>query len=287
MASTIIGSIQLNEDRLRKDLEIHKAFPLMKEEYDVFSSGIWQNCSLWNASEDKGDTLFQDHGTDVKLTEYGNALSYIQELVSTHFRFDNLIMVRTRNLIDGMVIPHRDFVELDKPVEQYYRVFVPLETNEDALHSDQEKVFNMRKGEVWHLDAALIHAAANFSNNSRIFLCLDFSFDGPFHPKDIFRNEEEYQPSQMINQLTLSTPDVELEKELPATFATILTDYTFRDVLFLLSKIHFEQQIPIRAGYDWLVEAAQLTGDEKLYEKAQSVRDFLIHNRAFKESLTL
>lgn len=26
-----------------------------------------------------------------------------------------------------MVIPHKDFVELNKPMEQYFRIFIPLE----------------------------------------------------------------------------------------------------------------------------------------------------------------
>ncbi|MGR5913138.1 aspartyl/asparaginyl beta-hydroxylase domain-containing protein [Bacillus cereus] len=100
-------------------------------------------------------------------------------------------MVRTRNLVDAMVIPHRDFVEFSHSTKQRFRVFLALEDNKMAFHSDEEAVFRIRKGEIWFLDAAIGHAAANFSKDSRVFLCLDYVFDSDFDPSDIFKDKKD------------------------------------------------------------------------------------------------
>ncbi|MCV5063527.1 aspartyl/asparaginyl beta-hydroxylase domain-containing protein, partial [Escherichia coli] len=57
---------------------------------------------------------------------------------------------------------------------------------------DEEAVFRIRKGEIWFLDAAIGHAAANFSKDSRVFLCLDYVFDSDFDPSDIFKDKKTY-----------------------------------------------------------------------------------------------
>lgn len=54
--------------------------------------------------------MYRDYDSAIKQTEYGKKLGYIDELIKKNFVFSNLKMVRTRNLIDGMVIPHKDFV---------------------------------------------------------------------------------------------------------------------------------------------------------------------------------
>lgn len=60
MASYIIGKLNLNEELLKKDLATIANFPVIPEEYDEFSSGYWMNNSLWNASNDKNDTMYRD-----------------------------------------------------------------------------------------------------------------------------------------------------------------------------------------------------------------------------------
>jgi hypothetical protein len=279
MPSFILGKINIDDERLKKDLKMHDIFPKIAEEYDEFGTGFWQNCSLWNATDDKEDTMYRDYDHAPKQTEYGKKLPYVDELLKINFNFDFMKMVRTRNLINGMVIPHKDFVELRKAKQQYFRVFVPLEDNELAYHSDEEKVFKMRKGEVWFLDAAIIHAAVNFSNNSRIFLCLDFVFPGEFNPEDIFVNKGIY--NRKLTPFIVPREDVEadFEENIVNTLSKIISRHTFKDVVFLLSKLHFYKNVSITSCYDTLVKIAEASKDEAVYDKALALREYLIEKR--------
>ncbi|WP_088104125.1 aspartyl/asparaginyl beta-hydroxylase domain-containing protein [Halalkalibacter urbisdiaboli] len=287
MSSYIIGKIDIDNDKLKKDLQIHDNFPKIAEEYDEFGTGFWQNCSLWNATDNKNDTMYRDYDHAAQQTEYGKKLTYVDELLKNNFKFDNLKMVRTRNLIDGMVIPHKDFVELNKPKQQYFRVFVPLEDNELAFHSDEESVFKMRKGEVWFLDAAIIHAAVNFFNNSRIFLCLDYVFPGDYSPEDIFANKSNYNPE--LSPFIVSRQDVEadFEESVIKSLSKIISQHTFKDIVFMLSKLHFYKNLPITTCYDMLVSIAEASQDEAVYEKAIALRKYLIEKRDLRERFSL
>lgn len=90
MASYIIGKLNLNEELLKKDLATIANFPVIPEEYDEFSSGYWMNNSLWNASNDKNDTMYRDFDHAAQQTEYGKQLPYINSLLEEYFTFDNL-----------------------------------------------------------------------------------------------------------------------------------------------------------------------------------------------------
>lgn len=287
MTSYILGKIDFDNDKIKKDLEIHDTFPKNAEEYDEFGTGFWQNCSLWNATDDKNDTMYRDYNDPIQQTEYGQKLTYVDELIKKYFTFANLKMIRTRNLIDGMVIPHKDFVELNKPKQQYFRVFIPLEDNEFAFHSDEENVFRMRKGEIWFLDAAIIHAAVNFSNNSRIFLCLDYVFPGEYSPEDIFVNKSNYNPD--LSPFIVGRQDVAngFEKDLIRSLSKVISQHTFKDIVFLLSKIHFYKKVSITSCYDLLVEIAEASEDELVIEKAKSLRKYLIEKRELGERFSM
>lgn len=43
MSSYILGKINIDEDKLSKDLQIHETFPKIAEKYDEFGTGFWQN----------------------------------------------------------------------------------------------------------------------------------------------------------------------------------------------------------------------------------------------------
>lgn len=287
MASYLFGKINVNDELLARDLETHKSFPRIAEEYDEFSTGFWQNCSVYNASGDGNDTMYRDYDHQVRLTEMGRQLPYIEQLLRENFVFENLKMVRTRNLIDAMVIPHKDFVELNKPMEQYFRIFIPLEDNELAFHSDEENVFRMRKGEVWFLDAAIVHAAVNFSNRNRLFLCLDYAFPGDFHPSDIFVNKNMYTTELTPCVVEREQAEPGFEEQLIASLSPVMNRQNFKDIVILLSKVHFYKNVPIEACYDWLVEIAENTGDRALVQKAQDLRNYLIRNRALGERFSI
>lgn len=282
MPSYILGKLDMDDTKLKKDLQVMKSFPRIAEEYDEFSTGFWMNNSLWNASGDASDTMYRDFDHSIKQTEYGRHLPYIDKLIRETFTFDNMKMVRLRTLIDGMVIPHKDFVEVEEN-SQCLRVFIPLEDNDLAFHSDEEAVFRMRKGEVWFLDAAIIHAAVNFSNRNRTALCLDYIFPDEFSHADIFVNKDKYTPG--IQPLLVPRQEVTegFEKSLISSLSQILTRYNFKEIVFVLSKIHFYKNIPISACYDWLIEIAKRSNDTGVLAKAESLRTFLVVERQLGE----
>lgn len=283
MPSYIVGRLELDDDLLGNELETIGTFPRTGEQYDEFSTGFWMNCSLWNASSDKFDTMYRDFNHPAQQTEYGRQLPYIESILRDFFTFEHLKMVRTRNLIDAMVIPHRDFVELNKHQEQYLRVFISLEDNEMAFHSDEQAVFRMRKGEVWFLDAAIVHAAANFSNKSRMMLCLDYAFPGNFSPADIFADKSKYNPGIQPFLVSREAPELGFEEELIESLAKMITTYNFKDIVFLLSKVHFYKQVPIEACFDWLIEIGKKCQDPTILDRAEQMRTYLIVDRGLGE----
>jgi hypothetical protein len=185
-----------------------------------------------------------------------------------------------------MVIPHRDFVELQKSKERYFRLFMVLENNPAALHSDETGVFRMRPGEVWFLDAASVHAAINFSTKSRQSICVDFVFDGPFEDWEVFTDQKTYRPD--------ITPEKPFRQPLEANFTErlralgeVIDHDNFKDVLFLLSKIHFRTDVPIEATYDWLVEVCESSGDDSLTYKAENLRRYMVEKRVMNERISI
>jgi hypothetical protein len=185
MASRIVGTVDLASYDFRQDIQYLNSVEKQPEEYDEFAQGYWKNLSLLNSSGCMDDSQYKNCAS-ARATGHMVCCPEIARMLEETFNLEIVKMVRARNLMDGMVIPHRDFVELD-PELSYFRVFLPIEYNEESYHSDVGGVFQMRPGEVWFLDAAVSHAAINFSSDSRMFICLDFVFNGEFNEKAIFR----------------------------------------------------------------------------------------------------
>ncbi|MGP4089516.1 hypothetical protein [Streptomyces sp. KR55] len=61
----------------------------------------------------------------------------------------------------------------------------------------------------------------------------------------------------------------------------------FRDVLFLLSKVHYTYGVHPSEAYEWLVAISKGGGDEKMVEKAERIRDFAIGARELGERFSL
>lgn len=245
------------------------------------------NCSLWNASGDEFDTMYRDFDYPARQTKYGRQLPYIDSIIRENFTFNYLKMVRMRSLIDGIVIPHKDFVEVGEHIPQCFRVFIALEDNEEAFHSDEQAVFRMRKGEIWFLDAAIVHAAANFSNKSRVHLCLDYIFPEKFSPADIFVNPNLYTPELAPLIISREKPPSNFEESLILTFTKTISKHNMKDIVSLLSKMHFYMQVPVGACYDWLVEIARRSGDSAILKKAEHLRTYLIIDRKLGERFSL
>ncbi|MFH9458560.1 hypothetical protein [Staphylococcus ureilyticus] len=139
------------------------------------------------------------------------------------------------------------------------------------------------KGGIWFLDAGIIHAAANFSNKNRLFLCLDFVFDEPYTPKDIFTNKNLYDEN--INPYIVEREEVDSNygEEIIRNLSNVIHHYTFKEIVFLLSKLHFYKKIPIDICYRWLLEISKRTNDKEMIKKAKQVNEYLIEKRELGE----
>ncbi|MGI0115748.1 aspartyl/asparaginyl beta-hydroxylase domain-containing protein [Zooshikella sp. RANM57] len=285
MPSRLIGFIDIDNYKLIDEVNYLNAIPKQREEYDEFGQGYWKNLSLYNSSGRKGDSQYKN-ADQCLPTEYMDFCPEIKRFIEENFSIETLRMVRARNLIDGMVIPHRDFVELDKGVS-YFRVFIPLENNEDSYHSDSTGVFQMKPGEVWYLDAGINHAAINFSFQSRMFLCLDFIFKDEFNDSDIFKYTSnvvfDVKPTYKQRQ---ALPE-SLKESIVDSMSLILSKETFKDILFALSKYHFIYDIEVAECYQWLIDACIKGEHQDLEEKARDLKRYLIHERALDERFSI
>ncbi|HDS0922778.1 TPA: aspartyl/asparaginyl beta-hydroxylase domain-containing protein [Stenotrophomonas maltophilia] len=284
MASRIVGTGDLASYDFRQDIQYLNSVEKQPEEYDEFAQGYWKNLSLLNSSGCMDDSQYKNCAA-ARATGHMVRCPEIARMLEETFNLEIVKMVRARNLMDGMVIPHRDFVELD-PELSYFRVFIPIEYNQDSYHSDVGGVFQMRPGEVWFLDAAVSHAAINFSSDSRMFICLDFVFDGEFNEKEIFRDGV-LVPGRTrdihISRPALSEDDL---ADIIGSITSGISRHNLKEHIFECSRVHFRYDVHVTACYDWLIQGAVASGDEVVTRKLRSLKRFLVERRAMDERFT-
>ena len=286
MRSHILTRLDLDPAQLAPDLDYLSNVPRIEEQYDEFSSGYWKNVSLANASGKADDTTYRDISGAAIDTGHGEHTPYLMSLVEEHFVRDRVKMVRARNLIDALVVPHRDFIDLGESAERYFRVFMTLEDNPQAFHADTDEVVRMRPGEVWFLDAAAVHSAANLSVNGRQSICLDFVLSANEDEQAIFNNPNIYMPG-LEPEKPRRQPFTPEHHERLLSLAKVIDRDNFKDILFLLSKVHYRYQFPAEQTYDVLREICSRSSDEALATKAEKLTGFMIGARTMDERFTM
>ncbi|MFI6686443.1 aspartyl/asparaginyl beta-hydroxylase domain-containing protein [Streptomyces sp. NPDC050485] len=285
MASVILGRIPFDGERLAKDIARLTTLPVPQEPYQVFTTGTWLNLNLWNASGDHADGFWYGHEQRPgRPTELLDEVPYLREVLTTRFNLDRMTMVRGRNVVEFSIIPHRDFIEAGD-VAEFFRVILFLEDNEHAVNSDEDMVFHMRRGEVWFLDAAQVHAGMNMSSRSRWSLCLDFVAGPGFRPADIFARPEFYDPGLRPALVERKPASPELPERLRA-LSTVVSRHNIKDIAFLLGRIHFTEEVPIGASWDWLIDITRESGDPELIDIAERAKKFFVLSREVGEDFT-
>lgn len=281
MTSTIIGKIDIASYNIESEIKHLNGIEKIPEAYDEFGQGHWKNISLYNASGDCGDSTYRNT-SECRPTSHLTTCVEINRLIVENFKFDDLKMVRARSLVDGMVIPHRDFVEFDGQ-HQYLRLFVPLEDNSEAFHSDETGVFQMKSGEVWFLDAAVNHAAINVGLKSRMFLCLDFLLGPEDEQRSVLLQSSKLLPLEQRIDITRATIAESRIEGIIDAVAVIISRHTMKDIIFALSKYHFKYDIPVLACYDWIRDAALRAGDQEVAARMQALKHYLVEHRSINE----
>lgn len=244
-------------------------------EYDAFTFGSWSSHVLANGSGADSDTSFRPHGGRMALTELGKQLPGIMSLVTEHFPLDRLQWVRIFRAQDAILAPHVDFLEWAEPGT---RLQIPLRTSEDNLHSENDIVYHLRRGEVWKIHTTDPHSTRSSAETARLSLCLDFS--GADEPIAIRKEIPATEPIRLIERPEAT--DVELKELLGV--GNDFSPETMRSEFRRFVEFHFERRSHAAATYDWYEEAARLTGNADMAAKARAFGTYCIEKRADGEA---
>ncbi|MFE0176934.1 putative nonproteinogenic amino acid hydroxylase [Streptomyces sp. NPDC059002] len=244
-------------------------------EYDAFTFGSWSAHVLANGSGADSDTSFRPHDGRMALTELGKKLPGIMSLVTEHFPLDRLQWVRIFRASDAILAPHVDFLEWEEPGT---RLQIPLRTSPDSLHSENDVVYHLRRGEVWKIHTTDPHSTRSSAETARLSLCLDFS--GADEPIEIRKDIPATEPISIVERPEAT--EAELEELLGADGN--LTPESMRSDFRRFAEFHFERRSHAAMTYDWYEEAARRTGDADMVAKARVFRTYCIEKRADGEA---
>lgn len=287
----LVGNLKFDKDAIEKDLKILSEIPVIKEQYDEFSSGTWINHSLYNRTGEWKDTQYTDFSHPSRKTQIGESTPYLCKIIEENFDFENMRMARVRNLIKGQVIAHIDFLELSEKKDGYIRILIPLETCLDSYHTEEEfGVFRMRKGDIWILESTLPHGAHNLCSDNRRILSLDFQYtdeDEP-HYSRIFKNknihDETHRPS-MVARNKLNQEDLEDYLQMLAVKFKHKADAEM--ILVKLSQLQLRFESPVSDIYRNIVKVAKITQIPELIDHCEKMQKFYIGKRVLNERFPL
>lgn len=284
MHSKILSSAG-DVSRFSDDIQIILGFTQENQNYSEFRIGDWKSYVLRNTSGLDDDGLVSESSQPLKVTPRGAGLHAINQWIDSHFEIKNLRLVRVHSMGDGVLIPHKDFLEFDAHANQWLRLHLPIKTNDRCLHSEEGEVFHMRQGEVWRLDAAQLHSATNDSDERRLNLCLDFDIGGdPI--ESVFKTP--------MSPTDLPKPQMVARQALDDSFMTglmglsrCINERNYRDIVGLLSKVHFYRDASLSMFFDWLIEVCRRSGSTALIEKSEAFCLFLRAERSMHQRFVL
>ncbi|CAB3764260.1 aspartyl/asparaginyl beta-hydroxylase domain-containing protein [Paraburkholderia solisilvae] len=290
-ATRLVGRVKFDDALLKQDLKVLSELPLLREQYDEFGSGTWINHSLWNRTGEWTDTQYSDYDHPAIRTQAGAATPYLSKIIEECFDIEHLRMARVRNLVDGLVIPHTDFLELSEEKDRYIRILIPLETCIDSYHTEENfGVFRMRKGDIWILESTLPHGALNLTSDNRRILSLDFQYADILNPhyslifKDPSIRDESIRPA-LVSRTKLEAEDLQDYLELLSTSFNDKDDA--EHILVKLSKVHLRFESPVSDIYKNLTEVAKMTRRQDLVEHCEKMQRFYIGSRLMNERFPL
>jgi hypothetical protein len=272
MNARAIGRLYLDPARLQPEIDTLLTFDF-NSGYSEYTRGNpgWSNCVLMNRTGDFQDRVFGGYEGLPQRTKWAAQLPYLNEVIDTTFKKDHLKWVRIFMCENGMLIPHRDYLEFEN--EAFTRVHIPLQTGPNSLHSEEEKVYHMRMGEVWFVDGTVIHSAYSYDDQRRIFLTFDFESGVPF--KDLFVDPAIYANDVEPKHVARQPFEPAYETQLRGLSRLIHAD-NFDDIISILAKVHFTRDVTCAVVYDWLIDIARDSGQPALVERAIATKRYFI-----------
>lgn len=284
MESRIIGVFdpkQISNEELQTILR----FTGENTTYNEFRVGDWKTYIIRSSSGADSDGLVSPEASEASITPRGRELPELNAWIDRVFDTQKLRLARVHSLHDGVLIPHRDFIELGPDTPTWKRVHIPLQTNEQCLHSEEDVVFRMHLGEIWLFDASRLHSATNFSDSRRLNLCLDFELgDAPV--SSVLRDA----------QMGQNLPKPEIIERPPISEAFLdailglsgfIDEKNFKDIIGVLAKVHFYKHASLSEFFDWLQKITDRSGQPALMKKAVDFSRFLRAERTMSERFAL
>lgn len=262
MLSKILGKLPLDAGDLAREAERLERLPF-EVGYAKYVFGRWSNCVLWNGSGDASDGIIHEYRGRARATANARGLRLVDAIIHEHFDVEHLRWARIFRMEEGVLLPHRDYVDM---TEGYTRLHVPLVTHESCLHSEEDSVFHMRASEVWFLDATNVHGACNLATRPRLSLCLDFDPRVPM--QELVRAAGGDRPEPHL----VARPPLDAAELLALQArAAMLSDATFDETVAALAKVHFRRQANAAAMFGWLAAIARRSGHADLVERARAL----------------
>ena len=285
MHSRIVGTVNLDDALLEKEMAAIVQLGNVKEEYSEYRFGTWKNYILWNGTGHQEDSVFRGVQGGAMQTELGKRFEYINSIIEESLYTDKVKMVRANLLQDALLIPHRDYVEFKKDSKRLVRLHIPLQTNPQSLHSENGDVFHMRKGEIWLLSVDRVHSACNPSEVPRISIVVDFCLDGA--PLESLLRHPPVSGSNFIPMMIKRDPIDENFLQSIDSLKHVVTRVNYKDIVMFLSRVHFYKDVDSCLFFDWLIEICRGCGDDALLEKSLRYKDYLITGRELEERFQL
>lgn len=270
MQARLVGFVDLARFLTPAEVDTILGFPF-HDNYSRFVFGSWRNCVLWNGSGADGDCDLHEYEGTARPTALGGQLPGVQAILRTCFEMEHVKWVRVFVQDHGVLLPHVDFIGMQ---DGFTRLHLPLRTEPRCMHSEVDEVYHMRAGEVWYVEAARVHSAANLSGMSRVSLCFDFTPGVPIEA--LVRPPFREAGARIAPHMVELPPLDDQERQAMHALARTLDHENFREVVARLIRIHFEKRAPAAAMFDWLSELATASGDPALVQRAREIHQLAL-----------
>jgi len=287
MRTQYVADTPLDDIRLAKDLELSDSLPWSEAHSDYVSGGAYKSCMVWTLGGVAGDGVVTkyDHGQAGAFTEFGNQLPYLRELISSVVDLDRLNFVRLAKVRNSVIIPHRDLLELgDLPddTRNTHRVHIPLVTNENCFFNEGNTVYRMRKGEIWFLDASVIHSVAVLSDEDRIHLMLDF-VNVPDPASLITVEHRSTEPGIPADRTVGRPPLTDADRARLLRLGDVITMETVDEIFSIVIKKHYRYDGGDNFVWNTMTDIARACADPAVLPHIEELRRYFTIERSAAE----
>jgi hypothetical protein len=270
-----IGQLDIPTE-LNAELEYLSTIEITKKPYSEYANGDWYDYIIMNQTKNSDDNLFNATG-NADFTELGSKCIAIKKLICDNFNTNYITFSRIRNMINAIVLPHKDFLELEHTTETYYaRFLILLEECAEAYHMSNDFIVNMKKGEVWQINAYNIHAAANLGFNSRKLLSIDMTI-----PHNIGLNSCYYLAKSSDNFVVQHKTLKEMDLAFFINLNNFVEQNGLKEVVFFLIKQAFIYEINLKEIFNYLY--IFYINDSSALESIHRLNNFLFNQRTLGE----